>query len=211
MVAERQFRRFEFDGKPTDEATGAVRAISLYTAIRTRDTMIAMGERPTSALQAMAAFRAALEAGDPEAVWATLADAAILRSTATDRIRFTGGELLALLAAVSDAYEDPRIVHASAAEGSFTMILAARIGRQRFQETLVARVDRAGRIEEIHASVRPLGGLLAVTSAIGTRLARRRGRVAAWSFRVLMAPLRAMASVGEVIAARLASSPGGSG
>ena len=72
----------------------------------------------------------------------------------------------------------------------------------------MARVDRAGMIEVVHASVRPIGGLLAVTSAIGVRLARRRGRIAAWSFRVLMVPLQAMAAVGDGIAARLVASPG---
>jgi hypothetical protein len=158
-------------------------------------------------MEALAAFRAALEAGDPAAAWATLADGAVLRSTATDRIRFAGGELKVLLAAVSDAYEDLRIVHASADERSFTLVLAARIGRQRFQETIVARVDRTDMIETLHASVRPLGGLVAVTSAIGVRLARRRGRMAAWGFRGLMVPLRAMAAVGDVIGARLATSP----
>jgi hypothetical protein len=191
-----------------DRATGAVHVLCLYLAFGRLATLLGMGESRSAAIGALAAFRAALEVGDPAAASATFADGAVLRSTATDRIRFTGDELRALLAAVSDAYEDVRIVHESAAGGSFTLILAARIGRQRFQETIVARVDRAGLIERVHASVRPLGGLLAVTSAIGVRLARRRGRIAAWSFRVLMAPLQAMAAVGDVIGARLATSPG---
>ena len=117
----------------------------------------------------------------------------------------------ALVSAVTDAYDDLRITHFSAADGTFTLILDARIGRQQFQETLVARVDGAGRIEQIHASMRPLGGLLAVTSAVGARLARRRGRAAAWAFRFLVVPLRGMAAVGDVVAARLASSPRGRG
>jgi len=165
-------------------------------------------KRPGPA-ETLVSFRDALEARDPGGACALLADAAVLRSPATDRIRFTGGELRALIAAVSDAYEDLRIVYSSAADASFTMVLDARIGGQRFQETLVARVDGAGRIEAIHASMRPLGGLLAVTAAVGARLARRRGRVAAWSFCLLMIPIRGMAAVGDVVAARLASSPGG--
>lgn len=173
-----------------------------------RVTLLGMGESRSAAMGTLAAFRAALETGDPAAAWATFADGAVLRSTATDRIRFTGDELKALLAAVGDAYEGVRIVHESASEGSFTLVLAARIGRQRFQETIVARVDRTGMIEVVHASVRPIGGLLAVTSAIGVRLARRQGRIAALSFRALMVPLQVMAAVGDVIGVRLAASPG---
>lgn len=183
-------------------------AFRLYAVFGRCATLLGMGASGSAALAAMAGFRAALETGDPAAAWATFADGAVLRSTATDRIRFTGAELKALLAAVSDAYEDLRIVHGSASEGSFTLILAARIGRQRFQETIVARIDRTGMIQVIHASVRPLGGLLAVTSAIGVRLARRRGRIAAWSFRAMMLPLQVMAAVGDVIGARLAASTG---
>jgi len=168
--------------------------------------MAEMDAQRPAPTETLVSFRAALEARHPEAVCALLADGAILRSPATDRIRFTGGELRALIAAVCDAYEDLRIVHSSAADAGFTMILDARIGRQRFQETLVARVDGAGRIEQIHASMRPLGGLLAVISAVGARLARRNGRVAALSFRLLVIPIRGMAAVGDVVAARLASS-----
>jgi hypothetical protein len=165
-------------------------------------------QRPAP-LETMVRFGDALVAGDPQAACALFAGGAVLLSPATDRIRFTGGELRALVAAVTDAYEDLRVAHASATGGSFTMILDARIGRQRFQETLVARVDEAGRIENIRASIRPLGGLLAVISAVGERLARRRGRVAAWSFRLVILPVQGLVALGDVVAARLATSPGG--
>jgi hypothetical protein len=149
-------------------------------------------------------FRRALEARDTSALLGALAKGAVLHSPATDRLRFTGAELRALLAAVIDAYEDLHIAHESGNDESRTLILNARVGAQEFEETLVLRLDGEDRVEDIHASIRPLAGLLAVMAAVGGRLARRRGRVAEWLFHILLAQLRLTVAIGDRLGARLA-------
>jgi hypothetical protein len=154
----------------------------------------------------LAAYRAAAEARDVEAMLACMRDDVVLKSPITDRFTFAGKRQL------RELLED---VHAVVAEPAFredagdgrtrVLVLSGRVGRQRFDEVLLIALDDDGLIARMELSIRPLPGLTALAAALGPRVARRRGRGRALVVRAMLAPLALMTAQGESVGARLAS------
>lgn len=154
----------------------------------------------------LAAYRAAYDAHDLDALVATLRPDARLVSPITDRFAFTGH------AQLRNLFED---VLAVVDEGAHTldvgddrtraMKLVGRIGKQRFAETMLFTLDEDGLIAEIEIFVRPMPGLLTMAAVLGPRVARRRGRMRAVALRLMMGPLARMARAGEPVGSSLAA------
>jgi hypothetical protein len=136
-----------------------------------------------------AAFRAAMEAGDHEALVASLAPEVILRSPIFDK-PFTGideaSDLFAVLIEVLSPLEylddvpgDPHILH-----------FRAEINGEELEGVDLIRFDDQGRVSEITVLFRPFKGIAAFMTATGPKLGRRRGGAArAAVMRVASAPL----------------------
>jgi hypothetical protein len=154
----------------------------------------------------LAAYRAAYDAHDIDALVATLRPDARLVSPITDRFAFTGhAQLRALFEDVLAVVDEGAHVLDVGDDRTRAMKLVGRIGKQRFAETLLFTLDDDGLIAEIEIFVRPMPGLLTMSAVLGPRVARRHGRMRAFAVRAMMAPLAAMARGGEPLGTRLAS------
>ena len=154
----------------------------------------------------LAAYRAAYDAHDVDALIATLRPDVRLVSPITDRFAFEGhAQLRALFEDVLATVDDGAHVLDVGDDRTRAMKLVGRIGKQRFAETLLFTLDDDGLIAEIEIFVRPLPGLTTMAATLGPRVARRRGRLRAVAARMMMAPLAAMTRGGEPLGARLAS------
>jgi hypothetical protein len=79
----------------------------------------------------------------------------------------------------------------------------ANIGTRRIQGVDLLQVDQRGKIIEISVWIRPLVDIAAFGSAVGPRLARKRGPVRAFLARVVGAPLGMILALVDALAPRL--------
>lgn len=123
------------------------------------------------------AYREAGEAGDLDALMATLAPDAAFHSPLSATARFTGERDLRELFGVVLGVVSGMRYHTDVGDDRVRMLAAtARVGRQELEESALLRFGEHGLVEEITLWVRPLPGLTALMAAIGTGLARgRRG------------------------------------
>ena len=154
----------------------------------------------------LAAYRAAYLAEDMDALMATMRPDVVLHSPITDAFAFRGqDQLRALLedvhAVVSDTVYDLDVGD----DRTRVLRLSARVGRQRFEETLVMELDDEGLIASMQLFIRPMPGIAALAAALGPRVARRRSRTRAVLVRLMIGPLAFMTRSGDGTAARLAS------
>jgi hypothetical protein len=117
------------------------------------------------------AFRAAAEAKDFGAGPELFNDNPVFRSPAVFK-PYEGAEAMAaVLAAVSQVFEDFRYTD-QVEDGDTAMLLfEARVGDRELNGVDVLRFDDDGRIRELMVMIRPLSGLKAVVEAMGERLA----------------------------------------
>ena len=154
----------------------------------------------------LAAYRAAAEVQDTEAMLACMRDDVVLKSPITDRFTFAGKvQMRDLLHDVHAVIADPVYREDAGDDRTRLLVLSGRVGRQRFDEALLVTLDEDGLIARMELFVRPLPGLTAVAAALGPRVARRRGRARALAVRVMIAPLAFMSARGEGVASKLAS------
>jgi hypothetical protein len=154
----------------------------------------------------LAAYRAAYDAHDLDALMATMRADVVLHSPITDRFAFRGHEQLrALMEDVHAVVSESAYVADVGDDRTRVLKLAGRIGRQHFAETLLVELDDDGLIASIEIFVRPLPGVTAMAAALGPRIARRRSRLRALAFRAMMAPLASMTRRGEPVGSRLAA------
>jgi aryl carrier-like protein len=157
----------------------------------------------------LAAYRAAYDAQDLDALLATMRPDVRLKSPITDRFAFEGrAQLRALMEDVFAVVDDSAHLLDLGDERTRVMKLTGRIKRQHFSETLIFTLDDEGLIASIEIFVRPMPGLTTMAATLGPRVARRRGRLRAVVARMMMAPLAAMTRGGEPLGARLASPRG---
>lgn len=163
------------------------------------------GDAASVADNPLAAYCAAVEAGDLAALAACLAPAATLKSPITDRFEFEGRQQILDVLADVFAVVSERRVHDVGGSGRERVLKGSGVvGGVAIDESLHVHLGDDGLIERIELYIRPLPGLTALAAALGPRVARRRGPVQAAAVRAMMAPLAFMTRHGEKAGVRLA-------
>lgn len=117
-----------------------------------------------------APFRAGVEAGDLDAVFALLADDVVLHSPVTFR-PFQGRAVVAhVLRTVFGVFEDFRYIDELAAGETSALVFEARVGDREVQGIDYIHTRPDGLIDDITVLVRPLSGLQALAAEMGRRL-----------------------------------------
>jgi hypothetical protein len=154
----------------------------------------------------LAAYRAAGEAHDVEAMLACMAPAVTLKSPITDSFTFTGkAQMRDLLEDMFSVVEGIRYLADAGDDHTRLLKLEGRVGRQRLDEAMLVTLDDEGWITHMELFVRPLPGLTALGAALGPRVARRRGRLRALAVKAMITPLALMTRHGESVGSRLAA------
>lgn len=118
----------------------------------------------------MTSFRAAVEAGDHAAIRSLLHDDVVFKSPAVHRPYRGKAACAHLLSHVTEVFEDFRYVDEVAGEGRLVLIFAARVGDKELEGMDHLVLDDDGRIVEFTVMIRPLSGLIAVATAMSSRL-----------------------------------------
>ena len=127
--------------------------------------------------EAVAAWRAAGEAGDAAAATAALDPAVRLVSPITEQFTFDGRDQVRTLLEVALAAID-RITYTDQMTGpdSVALFYEAAVGPTRLYEAQRLRLGPDGLIREITLYIRPLPALTRLMTRLGPELARRNGR-----------------------------------
>jgi hypothetical protein len=120
-------------------------------------------------VNAPAAFRAAVERGEIDAVAELLAADVVFHSPVTFH-PFVGRETVAaLLALVADTFEDFRYTDELEGNGSHALIFRASVEGKELEGIDLLRIDGDGLIADFTVMVRPLSGLLPFAQAMGEK------------------------------------------
>ncbi|WP_433126148.1 nuclear transport factor 2 family protein [Micromonospora sp. CA-240977] len=123
---------------------------------------------------AVAAWRAAGEAGDAEAAVAALSPGVTLLSPITERFTFQGRQQVRDLLEVALAAIDGITYTDQVAEGrTVALFYEAQVGGRRLGEAQRLRLRADGLISEITLFIRPLPALTLLMTRLGPELARR--------------------------------------
>lgn len=139
----------------------------------------------------IAAFRAAADRGDADAVAALLAPGVVFHSPLTDRVRFEGGEEVAALHRDIFAVLDELRTSDPLPRGdTFAPPFTARVRGVEMKAVILVRLDGRGQIEDLEVYGRPLPALATLFTALPPRVsARRRGRLRGALVAILSRPL----------------------
>ena len=118
-------------------------------------------------------FAAALEARDPEAAIALLADDVVFRSPVVFTAYRGRDAVASILRAVTRVFDDFRYVREMASPDSRAeaVVFKARIGDREIDGCDFLQFDEHGSINELVVMVRPLSGTLALAEAMRAQLA----------------------------------------
>jgi SnoaL-like domain len=116
------------------------------------------------------AFRAAVEAEDPDGVVEALAEDVVFRSPAVFK-PYEGRKVVGAIITqgAMRAFEDFRYTDQLEDGDTATLIFQARIGDRRLDGLDLLRFDADGKVRELIVMVRPLSGLNALAEAMGRR------------------------------------------
>ncbi|MGW1916198.1 nuclear transport factor 2 family protein [Streptomyces sp. NPDC002076] len=119
----------------------------------------------------MHAFRAAVEAGDIDAVEALLAEDVVFTSPVVFKPYPGKAITAAILRAVSQVFEDFRYVReiGDPASPDHALVFTARVGDRELTGCDFLHVNEDGLIDELMVMVRPLSGAHALAEAMGAR------------------------------------------
>jgi hypothetical protein len=116
------------------------------------------------------AFRAAVEAEDPEALTDALADDVVFRSPAVFKPYEGKAAVSAILVqGAMKVFEDFRYVEHIENSDVATLIFEARVGDRRLDGLDLLRFDADGKVRELMVMVRPMSGLNALAEAMARR------------------------------------------
>lgn len=116
-------------------------------------------------------FRAAIEARDPEAMRACLAEDVVFNSPVAFK-PYVGREAVGgVLGAVAQVFEDFRYTDEFESGDTHALVFEARVGDKAVQGLDLLRNDEQGLIREFTVMVRPASGLMALGEAMGPRVA----------------------------------------
>lgn len=117
-----------------------------------------------------AAFKAAVEAGDLEAGFATLAEDITFRSPVVYK-PYEGREAVsALLRFVFEVFEDFRYVDEVADGDTHMLLFETRVGDKQVQGIDLLRENADGLIDDFTVMVRPMSGMHALAEAMRAKL-----------------------------------------
>ena len=119
------------------------------------------------------AFRAAIEAEDPEALTATLADDVVFRSPVVFKA-YEGKPLVAtiLTQGAMNVFEDFRYTDRFESGDTVALVFEARVGDRELQGLDLLRFDGDGRVRELTVMVRPMSGLTALAEGMAREFER---------------------------------------
>jgi SnoaL-like domain len=116
-----------------------------------------------------AAFRAAVERSDLEAVSELLAPHVVFHSPVTFH-PFLGRDTVSqLLALVADTFEDFRYTDELTVDGAHALIFKAAIAGKQLEGIDLLRFDAQGLISDFTVMLRPLSGLIPFAQAMGEK------------------------------------------
>lgn len=119
----------------------------------------------------VATFRRAVEAGDSEAVLATLAPEIKFINPVSSQ-RFEGPDALAVLVpSLLDTWKDLRYVAQMEGDGLIALMFDAGVGSRKARGIDVLRLNQDGLIDEITVMVRPLKAVEALGAEMAPKLA----------------------------------------
>ena len=119
-----------------------------------------------------AAFRAAVESWDLDAIGELLAPEVVFHSPATFH-PFVGRETVSrLLALVGETFEDFRYTDELETDGAHALIFRAGIGGREIEGIDLLRFDEDGLIVDFTVMLRPISGLLPFAQAMGEKVAQ---------------------------------------
>lgn len=122
-------------------------------------------------MSAAKAFRAGVEAGDLDAMTATLADDVVFHSPVTFKAFETRPVVGHVLGAVMTVFEDFEYVTELEAPGGVTALhFKARVGERDVEGIDLVRENADGLIDDFTVLVRPLSGLQALAAAMAEKL-----------------------------------------
>jgi len=118
-------------------------------------------------------FRSALEARDLDAAVALLASDVVFRSPIVFKPYHGRAAVTAILAAVSQVFEDFSYVREIGAPDArdHALVFRARVGDKQIEGCDFLHFDDGGSIDELVVMVRPLSGALALADAMKAQLA----------------------------------------
>jgi ketosteroid isomerase-like protein len=116
------------------------------------------------------AFKAAVQARDPEALTEALADEVVFRSPAVFR-PYEGRDLVSaiLTQGAMKVFEDFRYVDHLEEGDTAVLIFSARVGDRELDGLDLLRFDAEGKVRELMVMVRPMSGLNALAEAMARR------------------------------------------
>jgi hypothetical protein len=119
------------------------------------------------------AFRAAVEAEDPEALTGALAEDVTFRSPAVFRA-YEGKAVVStiLVQGALNVFEDFRYMDQLEHGDTAALIFKARVGDRDLDGLDLLRFDTDGKVRELMVMVRPMSGLNALAEAMGRQFER---------------------------------------
>jgi hypothetical protein len=119
------------------------------------------------------AFRAAVEAEDPNALTATLAEDVVFRSPVVFKA-YEGKQVVSMILTegAMKVFEDFRYVEQLEGEGAAALIFSARVGDREVDGLDLLRFDADGKVSELTVMARPMSGLKALAEAMGREFER---------------------------------------
>jgi hypothetical protein len=115
-------------------------------------------------------FRAAIEAGDPDALADALHPDVVFNSPVVFR-PYEGREaVMTVLREVLHVFEDFRYTDELSGEGTHGLVFSARVGDKQIQGWDYLATDADGLVTEMTVMVRPLKATLALAEAMAARL-----------------------------------------
>jgi len=128
----------------------------------------------------MQAFRKAVEANDPDAIEALLAENVVFTSPVAFRPYPGKAITAAILRGVSRVFEDFRYVREiNSADGrDHALVFVARVGEREINGCDFIHLDEDGLIDDLTVMVRPLSGAEALSEAMGAQFEQIRQEAA---------------------------------
>ncbi|MCO1577214.1 nuclear transport factor 2 family protein [Crossiella sp. SN42] len=120
----------------------------------------------------MTSFRAAVEARDPEALAAALADNVVFTSPVAFRPYQGKPITAAILRGVLRVFEDFRYVREIGGDRDHALVFEARIGETLVEGCDFLHLDENGLIDQLTVMVRPLSAAQALAEAMGAQFDR---------------------------------------
>jgi hypothetical protein len=119
------------------------------------------------------AFRAAVEAEDPEVLTETLAEDIVFRSPVVFKA-YEGKAVVSLILTegAMKVFEDFRYLEQLEGEDAAALIFKARVGDRDVDGLDLLRFDADGKVRELTVMARPMSGLNALAEAMGREFER---------------------------------------